>query len=328
MKRVLLFVFALSMGISLASCQSGQVKKNAVHIDAILDGFKDSVAFMTLEYGSWPPVLKFYPAEEGHLDLFLPVESPFFVTIRSADFADYVGFPAIAGEEVVLRGSFSDYQMSGSRFYRKYAPVADEQEKALDYILTHPKEEVSMALLDRLEPEQMETAINAIDPKVRNGRLKPIADALLRQAQKELSSREIAEGAMAPDFTLPDLKGKPLTLSKLRGKWVILDFWGSWCGWCITGFPKMKAYYEKYAGLFEILGIDCRDTAEKWKEAVEQYALPWLHVYNGKEDVPGNYGIQGYPTKIIIDPEGKINKIILGEKDEFYEYIDQLFGQS
>ena len=52
-------------------------------------------------------------------------------------------------------------------------------------------------------------------------------------------------------------------------------------------------------------------------------------VYNSKEDdIPGIYGVQGYPTKIIIDPEGQINKIILGESDEFYEYIDRLFGQS
>lgn len=329
MKRITLFVFALLMGITLAGCQSGQIKKDAVHIDAILDGLQDSVAIMTLEYGSWPPALKFYPVEDSHLDLFFSVENPYFVTIRSADFADFISFPAIAGEEVLLRGSFDDYQMSGSRFYREYALVADEQENAIDYILAHPKEEVSMALLDRLEPEQMETAINAIDQKVRNGRLKPIADALSRQAQNELRSREVVEGAMAPDFTLPDLQGKPLTLSTLRGKWIILDFWGSWCGWCIKGFPKMKVCYEKYADKFEIVGIDCRDTKEEWKDAVEQYALPWLHVYNSKEDdIPGIYGVQGYPTKIIIDPEGIINKIILGESDEFYEYLDWLFGQS
>lgn len=329
MKRITLFVFALLMGISFTGCQSGQVKKDKVHIDAILDGLQDSLAIMTLEFGSWPPALKFYPVVDGHLDLFLPVENPYFVTIRSADFADFIGFPAIAGEEILLRGSFDNYQMSGSRFYREYALVADEQENAIDYIVGHPKEEVSMVLLDRLEPEQMETAIRAIDPKVRNGRLKQIADALLRHAQNELRSREVVEGAMAPDFTLPDLQGKPLTLSALRGKWIILDFWGSWCGWCIKGFPKMKVCYEKYADKFEIVGIDCRDTEEEWKDAVERYALPWLHVYNSKEDdIPGIYGVQGYPTKIIIDPEGKINKIILGESDEFYEYIDRLFGQS
>ena len=75
---------------------------------------------------------------------------------------------------------------------------------------------------------------------------------------------------MAPDFTLNDLSGKPLTLSSLRGKYVILDFWGSWCVWCIKGFPQMKEYYQKYAGKFEILGIDCNDPEAKWKAAVEK----------------------------------------------------------
>ena len=70
----------------------------------------------------------------------------------------------------------------------------------------------------------------------------------------------------------------------------------------------MKKYYEKYKGKFEILGIDCNDTEEKWKKAVEDNQLPWLHVYNKKDDkdVTKIFGITGYPTKIIIDPEGKI----------------------
>ena len=51
---------------------------------------------------------------------------------------------------------------------------------------------------------------------------------------------------VAPDFTLNDINGKPLVLSSLRGKYVILDFWGSWCVWCIRGIPNMKEYYNKY----------------------------------------------------------------------------------
>ena len=84
--------------------------------------------------------------------------------------------------------------------------------------------------------------------------------------------------AQAPDFTLNDLDGRPLSLKSLRGKYVVLDFWGSWCGWCIKGIPAMKEYYEKYKGKFEILGIDCNDPEDKWKAAVEKYQLPWLHL--------------------------------------------------
>ena len=131
----------------------------------------------------------------------------------------------------------------------------------------------------------------------------------------------------APDFTLNDINGKPLTLSSLRGKYVILDFWGSWCGWCIKGIPQMKEYYQKYAGKFEILGIDCNDPEEKWKAAVEKYELPWLHVYNPRGDskVLEQYEIQGFPTKIIVGPDGKIVKTIIGEDPAFYTFLDELF---
>ena len=131
----------------------------------------------------------------------------------------------------------------------------------------------------------------------------------------------------APDFTLNDLNGKPLTLSSLRGKYVILDFWGSWCGWCIKGMPKMKEYYAKYADNLEILGVDCNDTLEKWKGAVAKHELPWLHVYWDKEkgDNPIElYGVQGFPTKVVVNPEGKVAKIIVGEDPKFYDYLDQV----
>lgn len=137
-----------------------------------------------------------------------------------------------------------------------------------------------------------------------------------------------ADGIEAPDFTLNDLNGKPLTLSSLRGKYVILDFWGSWCGWCIKGIPQMKEYYQKYAGKFEILGIDCNDPETKWKAAVEKYELPWLHVYNPRDSkVLEQYKIEGFPTKIIVGPDGKIVKTIIGEDPAFYTLLDQLFGK-
>ena len=135
-------------------------------------------------------------------------------------------------------------------------------------------------------------------------------------------------GIEAPDFTLNDLNGKPLSLSSLRGKYVILDFWGSWCGWCIKGIPEMKEYYKKYAGKLEILGIDCNDPEAKWKAAVEKYELPWLHVYNPRDSkVLEQYGIQGFPTKIIVGPDGKIVKTIIGEDPAFYTLLDELFGK-
>lgn len=157
------------------------------------------------------------------------------------------------------------------------------------------------------------------------------AIAAEREKQKEAEAKEQAEldarnGTPAPDFTLSDIKGKPLSLSSLQGKYVVLDFWGSWCIWCIRGIPEMKKYYEKYAGKFEILGIDCNDTDAAWRAAVEKNELPWLHVYNPKDsNVLKDYSVRGFPTKVIVDPKGNIVKTVVGEDPAFYEFLDKLF---
>ena len=199
------------------------------------------------------------------------------------------------------------------------------------FISNNPRNEVSVTLLPTVEPEDMASTVDKLNYYVKNGRMKPVIDAMLKQAENDINAKKakvsIKEGVEAPDFTLDDINGKSFTLSSLRGKWVILDFWGSWCGWCIKGMPDMKKYYEKYRGKFEIVGVDCNDTVEKWKKAVKDNDLPWLHVYNKAADgTPEKYAVEAYPTKIIIDPQGKINKIIRGESEDFYQYLDELFG--
>ena len=98
----------------------------------------------------------------------------------------------------------------------------------------------------------------------------------------------------------------------------------------------MREYYEKYKGKFEILSIDCYDKPEAWKNAVTKNNMPWLHVTDptpseaaGEEEAKGiaySYAISGFPTKVIIRPDGIIDRIFVGEKEDFYEYLDSLFG--
>ena len=132
-------------------------------------------------------------------------------------------------------------------------------------------------------------------------------------AAEEQAAGEVAEAAadLAPDFELPALQGNTLKLSSLRGKYVVLDFWGS----------KDK---------MEILGVDCRDTEERWKAAVEQNELPWLQVRCDDEalqTIGQLYHLQGFPTKVVIDPEGKLVKVVVGEDPQFYTFLDELFAK-
>lgn len=150
-------------------------------------------------------------------------------------------------------------------------------------------------------------------------------DTQLQAADAETDIEAADDGTVAPDFTLNDLNGQPLKLSSLRGRYVVIDFWGSWCGWCIKGIPKMKEYYAKYKDKMEILGVDCNDPEEKWKAAVRQYQMPWLHVYCTRTStVLADYAVRGFPTKVIVDPEGKIVRTVVGEDPAFYELLDEL----
>lgn len=132
----------------------------------------------------------------------------------------------------------------------------------------------------------------------------------------------------APDFTLKSIDGQDVSLVDFQGNWVVLDFWGAWCKWCIKGIPEMKETYKKYHDMgLEIIGIDCRDTPDQWKAAVAQYQLPWVNVYNPEgSNLLTEYAIQGFPTKILVNPEGYLYEIFIGEDPAFYEYIDSIFS--
>ena len=220
--------------------------------------------------------------------------------------------------------------------YQEGMPALQEKvnKAMLDFIKAHPDYEASATIIPQLAQQgvdKMKEAAALLGESVKNGRMKSyyqrVIDQVEARAKAEAeAAKKQAAGVQAPDFTLNDINGKPLSLSSLRGKYVILDFWGSWCGWCIKGFPEMKNYYNKYKGKFEILGVDCNDTEQKWKDAVKKHELPWLHVYNPRDSkVLSDYGVQGFPTKIILGPDGKIVKTIVGEDPAFYTLLDSLF---
>jgi thiol-disulfide isomerase/thioredoxin len=199
-----------------------------------------------------------------------------------------------------------------------------------DYVANHPDKELSGYYLALSLPlDTLGKYYETLGEEVKAGVFKDILEKQLKRYNNYLETQKakerIREGNAAPDFTLKDISGNDLSLYSIEKEYVVLDFWGSWCGWCIKGFPKMKDYYKKYRQRLEILGIDCRDTEEKWKEAVEEYQLDWRHVINSEDnDVPVKYAVEGYPTKIILDRDKKIVAVFLGESDEFYKKLDGL----
>lgn len=196
-----------------------------------------------------------------------------------------------------------------------------------EFIAEHLNEEVAAFLLLNVRAKDAIALYKQMDKSVFSGTFRPVEEAITELIEtgeiKANAEKLLTAGSIAPNFTLKDLSGGEFTLSSLQGKWVILDFWGTWCGWCIKGFPKLKEYYNKYNEKLEVVAINCLDSDDRWKEGVKKHSLPLSNIKDDNK-VSAQYAVSVYPTKIIITPEGRIHKVFTGESDDFYKEIDKI----
>ena len=228
----------------------------------------------------------------------------------------------------------SESELKAMRDQELQAEREDKQQSLLRYIQEHANEEYAATAVACLDDTLMRQGQALLAEHVRNGRMSayylPVIERQeWRRESTALKPQAQAIGRKAPDFQLEDINGNLRKLSQFAGKYVVLDFWGSWCGVCIAGFPKMKEYYEKYTEKMVMLGIDCKDTKDRWKSAVKRLNIPWVQLYNGTippNDLMKEYAVSSFPTKIIISPEGTIEKVFIGEDPGFYKYLDSIIN--
>ncbi len=188
-------------------------------------------------------------------------------------------------------------------------PVHAKIEAALDsFIFSHPDSYVTLDLIT-----QNKTAV--IDPATFGKYYDPLSKRILSSftgqqlTSKYEKAKQIAIGKMV-DFTQIDDKGNEFQLSSLRGKYVLVDFWASWCVPCRAENPNLlKAYQELKDKNFEIVGISLDESRKAWLNAVEKDGMPWIQVSDlkgFKTDVAVQYGITAIPQNFLIDPSGRI----------------------
>ena len=211
--------------------------------------------------------------------------------------------------------------------YMANAPIVRSKGYSLDSLLSvHPASPVSAYFVVKdfaykLDLEEMKSVRSKLDASLDGTSYVQQIESMIARMEK------VQVGSEAPDFTLPDVSGNPVSLSSFRGKYVLVDFWAAWCPDCRKENPNIVSAWKKYKNKnFAILGVSLDRNRDQWLAAIEKDKLTWTQVSDLKYWSSGAavlYCIRWIPMSFLIDPEGKIVAIGL-EGEELHNKLEEL----
>jgi thiol-disulfide isomerase/thioredoxin len=216
-----------------------------------------------------------------------------------------------------LRLFYEQGTQAASRNLDSVSADRDRRLKAihLQSVQQHPEAILSSyflySLIGRLSPDSLEYYYLKLGPQARRSSYGEFV------GQKIQGMKGSVIGAVAPPVHKLDMEGKIIDLEKYKNHYILLDFWGSWCVPCRNSHPHLIGIYNQYKsqgliiiGIAQEHGITLTENEQSWKDAVRTDNLPWLQVLNNQGQQEGDmikdYGVDAYPTKILIDRNGKI----------------------
>ena len=206
-------------------------------------------------------------------------------------------------------------QETVNAFNEEYSLSLD---KMRSYVMEHKNEEGTLFYSTMVGMIPVSQLIPGMKDEVRNGKFKSFIDMTLAKEEAAKKAEEQAaealaktsEGAMFVDFSA-EYDGKTQKLSDFvgKGKYVLVDFWASWCGPCRREIPNLIDVYNKYKGSkFEVIGVATWDEPDDTKKAIAELNIPYPQIMNAQKAGSDAYGIRGIPEIILFAPDGKIVK--------------------